>query len=110
VVAVAGLLTVLLGRAHVTVDRRGLTVSLGPFGWPRVRVPADDVAEVTVAEISPMQFGGWGYRIVPGGSGVILRAGEALIVTRRSGRRFTVTVDNADTAAGLLTAVATRTG
>jgi hypothetical protein len=45
---------------------------------------------------------------VPGGSGVILRAGSALIVTRRSGRRFTVTVDDAETAAGLLDGLAHR--
>jgi Protein of unknown function (DUF1648) len=108
--AVAGVAVVLLGSARVTVDRRGLTVALGPFEWPRVRIPADDVADTSVAEVSPGQFGGWGYRIVPGGHGVILRSGEALVVTRRSGRRFTVTVDDAVTAAGLLSAVATRKG
>jgi hypothetical protein len=107
--AVAGVAVVLLGSARVTVDRRGLTVALGPFGWPCVQIPADDVAGTSVADVSPMQFGGWGYRIAPGGQGVILRSGEALVVTRRSGRRFTVTVDDAGTAAGLLAAVATRT-
>jgi hypothetical protein len=104
----AGVAVALLGSARVTADRRGLTVSFGPFGWPRMRVPADDIAEVAVADVSPGQFGGWGYRIVPGGSGVIMRSGEALVVTRRSGRRFTVTVDDAGTAAGLLSAVAAR--
>ena len=106
--AAAGIATVLLGHARVVVDRRGLTVALGLLGWPRVRVPAEDVEEVTVADVSPIQFGGWGYRVVPGGRGVILRSGEALVVTRRSGKRFTVTVDDAGTAAGLLSAVATR--
>jgi hypothetical protein len=40
---------------------------------------------------------------------VILRSGEALIVTRASGRTFTVTVDDAGTGARLLTALLTRT-
>ena len=101
---VVGLAVLLLGSsALVTVDRRGLVVSLGALGWPRLRVPADDIVSVTAGDVSPAQFGGWGYRIVPGGSGVVMRSGPALIVTRRSGRRFTVTVDDAGTAAGLLT-------
>ncbi|GAA1244584.1 hypothetical protein GCM10009609_04930 [Pseudonocardia aurantiaca] len=123
--AVAGIASVLLGSARVVVDRRGLTVALGLLGRPRVHVPAEDVEAVTVAEISPAQFGGWGYRIVPGGRGVIIRSGQALVVTRRSGQRFTVTLptrpadsagsagchpprDDAETAAGLLSAVASK--
>ncbi|WP_103380434.1 DUF1648 domain-containing protein [Pseudonocardia dioxanivorans] len=104
-----GLAVLLLGSsALVTVDRRGLVVSLGVLGWPRLRIPADDIASVTTGDVSPAQFGGWGYRIVPGGSGVVLRRGPALIVTRRSGRRFTVTVDDARTAAGLLVGLGHR--
>ncbi len=94
--------------ARVVVDRRGLTVALGLLGRPRVHVPAEDVEAVTVADVSPAQFGGWGYRVVPGGRGVIIRSGQALVVTRRSGQRFTVTVDDAETAAGLLSAVASK--
>ncbi len=101
-----GVLLLLFARAHVTVDRRGLTVALGVLGWPRVHVQAGDIVAVSVADVSPMQFGGWGYRIVPGGSGIVVRSGPALIVTRRSGRRFTVTVDDAQTAAGVLAGVA----
>lgn len=95
-----------LSSARVVVDRRGLVVELGPFGRPRIRIPASDVVSATATDISPLQFGGWGYRIVPGGQGVVLRAGRALVVTRRSGRRFTVTVDDADTAARLLAGMA----
>jgi Protein of unknown function (DUF1648) len=104
--AAAGVAGVLLGQARVVVDRRGLTVRLGLLGWPRVHVPAEDVEAVAVADVSPVQFGGWGYRIVPGGRGIILRSGQALVVTRRSGQRLTVTVDDAGSAAGLLSAVA----
>ncbi|MGD9988816.1 hypothetical protein [Pseudonocardia sp.] len=104
---VAGLAVLTLGSsALVTVDRRGLVVALGAFGWPHLRVPVADVESVTTGDVSPAEFGGWGYRIVPGGSGVVLRSGPALIVTRRSGRRFTVTVDDPRTAAGLLAGLA----
>jgi hypothetical protein len=110
VAGVAGLGVTVLSRARVSVDGRGLTIALGLLGWPRLRVRADDVASVTVADISPAQFGGWGYRVVPGGRGVIIRSGPALVVTRRSGQRLTVTVDGPETAAGVLSGVATAEG
>jgi hypothetical protein len=108
--ALGGALVLVLSSATVTVDRRGLTVAIGLLGWPRVRVPADDVASAAVADVSAWQFGGWGYRVVPGGRGVIMRSGPALVVTRRSGQRFTVTVDDPGTAAGLLNGIATEVG
>jgi hypothetical protein len=82
-------------------------VAVGPLGWPRYRIPADDVAEATAADVGALQFGGWGYRVLPGAHGLILRSGEALLVRRRSnGRLFAVTVDDAATAAGLLSTYA----
>jgi hypothetical protein len=99
-------LAVLHGGARVTVDRRGLRVTLGPLGWPRVVIPATDVVSAAATDVSPLgDFGGWGYRIRRGGAGLILRSGPAIVVTRRSGRRFTVTVDDAATAAELLNGV-----
>lgn len=103
-----GALLLLHGRVRVTADRRGLTVVLGLVGFPRVHIAADDIVSAIAADVSPAAFGGWGYRFVPGGSGVILRSGPALIVTRRSGRRFTVSVDDAATGAGVLAGVTGR--
>lgn len=108
VLIVVGALIATQGRVRVTVDRRGLTVVLGVLGLPRVHIPAEDITSATAADVSPASFGGWGYRFVPGGSGVIMRSGPALVVTRRSGRRFTVTVDDAATAAGVLGGVTGR--
>ncbi len=93
------------GSARVTVDRRGLTVALGLLGRPRIRVPATDVASVSTTTVVPTTLGGWGYRVVPGGRALVLRAGPAIVVTRRSGRTLTVTVDDPDTAAGLLAGI-----
>ncbi|QJY45362.1 DUF1648 domain-containing protein [Pseudonocardia broussonetiae] len=103
--AAAGLLVAATSAVRVTVDRRGLRVGLGPVGWPRIVVPLSDVASAMVDDVSAAEFGGWGYRVVPGGSGVVLRSGPALVVVRRSGRRFAVTVDDPQTAAGLLNGI-----
>lgn len=93
---------------HVRVEPSGLTVRARPLGWPRVRIPASDIARVDVSQVEPLaEFGGWGWRWAPGRSfGVISRGGEAIEVTRRDGRRFTVTVDDAATGASLLAAYA----
>lgn len=89
----------------VTADDRGLRVRAAA-GWPTFEVPLDDMESVTAIEVSGLgQFGGYGLRSVPGAFGVILRAGEAIEVTRSSGRRFVVTVDDAATGAAVLDAL-----
>jgi hypothetical protein len=103
---IGGVLVAATSAVRVTVDRRGLRVGLGPLGWPRIVVPLSDVRSAMTDDVSAAEFGGWGYRVVPGGSGVILRSGPALVVVRRSGRRFAVTVDDPETAAGLLNGIA----
>lgn len=88
---------------RVRVDTRGLLVR-SAVGWPRTWIAAAEIASVRVTEIDPFaEFGGWGWRYgVDGRRGIVLRAGEALEVTRRGGTVFVVTVDDAATAASLL--------
>ena len=105
----AGVLVVAISSARTTVDRRGLTVTFGPAGLARLHVPTADIASATVTDVVPIQFGGWGYRLVPGGRGVIVRSGPGLVVTRRDGRHLTVTVDDPETAAALLNGLVART-
>ena len=97
------ILTVTMLVFRVRIDRRGLLVR-SLIGWPRTRIPLDDIDDVATATIDPLrEFGGWGWRIaVDGRRGVVLRAGEALQVTRAKGRVFVVTVDGAAEAAAVL--------
>jgi hypothetical protein len=108
VMAAAGLLVILLSSATVSADRRGATVTFTALGWPRVRVRLDQIESAAAKDVSPAEFGGWGYRIVPGASGLVLRSGQALVVTRTTGRRFVVTVDDAETAARVLNGLRAR--
>jgi hypothetical protein len=107
--AVILIMLVGLSAYAVRVDREGLTVR-SVFGWPRYRVPLDEVVRADVTEVSPLrEFGGWGWRVGRGGQvGVVLRKGQALAVTRTGGRCFVLTVDDAATAAGVLNALADR--
>lgn len=94
---------------RVSADRRGFTVR-GAVGWPFKRIPLRDIRTVQVVEIHPTRdFGGYGWRwTVDGRSGVILRAGPGIEVTVSSGKRFVVTVDDAETGAGVLAALLSR--
>lgn len=94
---------------HVRVDESGLSVT-SVFGFPRVHIPLSDIDEVSAVWVSPMgEFGGWGLRWAPGGGfGVVLREGEGIRVRRRSDKVFTVTVDDAETGAAVLAALAAR--
>ncbi|WP_158588269.1 DUF1648 domain-containing protein [Galactobacter valiniphilus] len=113
----AGLAALLLAiglttsSARVRVDASGLTVR-GTIGLPRMSVAAEQVEKAEVLPVSAVgQFGGWGWRYFPGsGWGVIMKSGEALVVTKKNGGSLTVTVDDAARAASLLGAYAERAG
>ena len=94
---------------HVRVDDSGLHVE-SVLGMPRFHVPLADVESAARVDVEPMgEFGGWGLRLSTGRRfGVVLRSGEAIEVLRRSGKRFVVTVDDADTGAALLEALVSR--
>ncbi|MFK3676142.1 DUF1648 domain-containing protein [Microbacterium sp. NPDC090218] len=80
------------------------------LGWPRIRIPIDDVESARAVEISPFgEFGGWGWRVaVDGRSGIVLRRGPAIEISRRDRRAFIVTIDGAEEAAALLQAYVER--
>lgn len=105
---VIGVLILTFARPNVTVDRRGLTVS-GLLPWPRVRIPLERIEGATSQDVNALsEYGGWGYRFRPTGSGVIIRSGEAIVATLESGRHFAVTVDDSATGAALLNTLVDR--
>ncbi|MER7027532.1 MULTISPECIES: hypothetical protein [Streptomyces] len=101
----AGLLVVFgtLAFVHVEVrvDQESLEVRCGHIGVPRRRVPLAEVVGVeTAPRVTPCHWGGWGYRWRPEqGMAIVVRRGEAIVLTLRDGRTFTVTVDDAEGAA-----------
>lgn len=93
----------------VRVDEAGLRVR-SAIGVPRTTIP---LAQVVLASATTVrcfaEFGGWGWRTARDGrTGILLRSGEALEVTRTDGSVFVVTVDDAETAASLLNTLADR--
>jgi hypothetical protein len=107
--AVLVVLLLLTSFWTVRVDDTGLEVR-SATGWPRFRMPATQVASAGTIDVRPLgEFGGWGIRFGRGRRlGIVMRSGEALEVQNRDGGALVVTVDDAGTAAALLSAVAAR--
>ena len=83
-------------RAAVEVHDDALLVRFGP-GWPTRRIPWDRVHSVDVIDVRPMQWGGWGYRVLAArhAQALVLRAGPGLRLKLAGDRVFVVTVDDA---------------
>lgn len=101
------ILAFLFSRVEVSVDGRGLRVVLaGVFAVKRISL--DKIVSARVIDLEPTEWAGWGYRVVPGGSAVVLRRGGAIEASLVGDRRFAVTVDDAATGAALLSGLVKR--
>ena len=96
-------LTLAFVQVRVSVDRRGLRVVSRLLGIRLKQVPLDQVESAFADTLSPLQSGGWGYRLTGGRTSVVMRGGPALVVNLHSGNQFAVTVDDPSAAAALLT-------
>lgn len=99
---VVSLVVLVFTSVRVLVGPAGVRVRVGLLGWPRRTLDYDEIAEAHSDRIVPLAHGGWGWRLRPGRSAIVVRAGDGLLVRLRSGGTFVVTVDDARTAAGLV--------
>lgn len=86
----------------VTVDERGVLVR-SALGWPVIRVRPEQLTGAEVDQVSALgDFGGWGVRMSPRGTGIVLSSGEAVVVHRRDARPLIVVIDGAAEAAAAI--------
>jgi hypothetical protein len=108
VLLVVALFVMVFSEVRATVSDNGVVVSLGWLGIPSWVVPLDTVTNAEVEDVSPMSYGGWGYRIRPGVRGVIVRGGPSLRLRRKDRPDLVLTVDDAERGAGLVNALIAR--
>ena len=91
-------LPLLLGlcRLTVQVDNHGLRVSSAILGFPLRSIALDEIKDVDTEQINPGQWGGWGWRFFPGGSAIVFKAMDGLVVHTVSGKRFAVTMEGSE--------------
>lgn len=104
----AGLLVVASASFRITVGAQSIVVAGGFFGWPRLSVPLSTVVEARPTTTGIWEWGGWGLRVRPRGTGVITRAGEALELCRTDDTTVVITLDDADTAAAAVNTLLDR--
>ncbi|QHC68867.1 DUF1648 domain-containing protein (plasmid) [Rathayibacter sp. VKM Ac-2759] len=102
VLVVSGLAVLVLARVEVTVDIRGLRVTSSWTRIPIMRVPLARIESCGWEEVSPGQWGGWGYRVSGRGVAYVARSGPGLIARLSNGRARMVTVDDASRGAAVL--------
>jgi hypothetical protein len=101
--AAAALINVAFTKITVTADLEGLHTAFGPWGWPTKRISLDDMESANSINLRPMQWGGWGYRWLPRrGWATVIRKGDAIVVYRKNGKQYAVTVDDAPYGASVL--------
>jgi hypothetical protein len=91
-VAVVGtlVLTTVLGigvvrmRQHIRIDDV-LEVRVTPF-WYRRRIALDRITSATPMAMTGLNSGGWGIRLVPGGTAILLDSGPGVQLTVAGGR------------------------
>ncbi|WEO76437.1 hypothetical protein BJQ94_13825 [Cryobacterium sp. SO2] len=96
------------GRLRVSVDRRGLRVVSALLGVPLRYLRLDQIVSARAQTIVPMEWGGWGYRILPGRSAIVVAGGPGIVVERTNGTLFAVTVPEPELPAALLSTLAAR--
>ena len=110
IVLLSAVAVALSSSVHVVVGGKGVRVSAPP-GWPTVTVPLERIESAEAIALSPMQWGGWGYRgslRIFRRAAWIVRRGPGLKLNLHDGKMFVVTVDGADEAAASVNGLLAR--
>lgn len=105
VFAVVGVACVALRSMRVQVTEDGVLIAFGPLRRPVRRIPLERITGARSESRSAWESGGWGYRVRPGVTAVMLRGGDCLVLRLNSGRDFVISVDDAESGAKLVNAL-----
>lgn len=103
-----GLLLASMHRLRVRIDASGVRASWGLLGWPGGLTPLAEIDGVRTATLRPTEWGGWGYRMSRKGRAHLVRAGDGFVLQRRGATDLWISVDGADAAVDVLTALLER--
>jgi hypothetical protein len=90
---------------RIRVDEQGVRAAFGPQRFPVRRIRLEQIGSARVASHRALEVGGWGYRVLPATTAIMLRGGECLVLRLNSGRDFVISVDKPDRGADLVNAL-----
>ncbi|HIW60898.1 MAG TPA: DUF1648 domain-containing protein [Candidatus Stackebrandtia excrementipullorum] len=108
VLAAAGIAGSAFTSFTMLIGARGVLIRFGVLGWPVWRIGLDQIESATVQDRQALELGGWGLRITPYGTAVMLRSGECLVVKRHRRKPVYITVNDAASAAAVLNGLLER--
>ena len=95
-------------RFSVAIGPAGVGLR-GVLGWPRTLVAIDTITHADVEQVTPMAYGGWGWRVrLDGRTAIVTSAGPGLVIHRADAPAIVVTIDDADRAAGVVNQLVDR--
>jgi len=93
------LLLLYLCKLTITISSENITLSMFPFFGNKV-YSFSEIASISVHEINPlMDYGGWGYRIVPfqNTTAYIMQGNKgATLVLKKSDQKIVISLNNAE--------------
>ncbi len=101
------LLVAVSSSFNVSAGPKGVVVAAVGIGFPRVRVPLEQIAGVEVGTVEAWNYGGWGIRLGPD-TAVITKSGPALIVRRTDGAGLRISLDRPEEPAAALASLLPR--
>ncbi len=105
---IVAVIVLLFAEVRATVSDRGVAISLGWLGIPSWVIPMARIRGAEVEDVSPMSYGGWGYRLRPGVKALVVRGGPGLRLVREDEADLVLTVDDPETGAGLINSLLAR--
>ncbi|QYF74012.1 hypothetical protein [Cryobacterium sp. PAMC25264] len=102
VLAVISVPLLAFARLRISADWRGLKVVTGILGISLKSIPLTAIESVRTDILEPTQWGGWGYRFMPGKSAIILRAGAGIIINLTNGKQFALSLKAPEIPAAVL--------
>ncbi|TWG08998.1 DUF1648 domain-containing protein [Saccharopolyspora dendranthemae] len=97
-----GIVVSALSTVRIRVDERGVSAAFGPQRFPVRRIGLKQISSAGVARHRALEVGGWGYRVRPATTAIMLRSGECLVLRLTSGRDFVISVDKPERGAELI--------
>lgn len=98
----------MMAFSSLQIDERG--VRLRSLGWTWLTLPLSQIDYADVAVVHSLgDYGGWGWRYsLDGRRGLILKDGPGLVIKDLASSDLVITLEDADTAAGLINGLLAR--
>jgi hypothetical protein len=92
---VLALVSVVFSSVGLAVGPRGVTVRLGPVGWPAARIARERITDARAVTLPATKVGGWGLHYSPWRGGrLIVRSGPALRLQLAGGGTLTISAED----------------